>query len=98
MKILEYDYVDLVGVFHLTMLALGFPLTPEHAAHIRRTDPRPFPFLAVCAVEDNVVIGHVGSFACLWSPSKGEKMLAAFGRSPPTRSTRDCFTLTGRGS
>jgi GNAT superfamily N-acetyltransferase len=49
-------------VFQVTILALGFPLTPEHAAHIRRTDPRPFPCLAVCAVEDDVVIGHVGVF------------------------------------
>jgi GNAT superfamily N-acetyltransferase len=62
MKVLDYDEVDPVGVFHLTMLALGFALTPEHAAHIRRTDPRPFPCLAVCAVEDDVVVGHVGVF------------------------------------
>ncbi len=62
MKIVEYDDVDPVSVFQVTMLALGFALTPEHAAHIRRTDPRPFPCLAVCAVEDDVVIGHVGVF------------------------------------
>jgi GNAT superfamily N-acetyltransferase len=62
MEILDYDEVDPVGVFHLTMLALGFALTPEHAAHIRRTDPRPFPCLAVCAVDDGIVIGHVGVF------------------------------------
>ena len=62
MKILEYDNVDPLGVLQLTMLALDFPLTPEHAAHIRRTDPRPFPCLAVYAVEDDRVLGQVGVF------------------------------------
>ena len=60
MKILEYDQVDALGVFQVTMLASGFPLTPEHAAHLRRTDPRPLPCLSLCAVQDGVVIGHVG--------------------------------------
>lgn len=62
MKILEYNDVDPVQVLHLTMLALDFPFTPEHAAHIRRTDPRPFPCLTVNAVEDDVVLGQVGVF------------------------------------
>jgi GNAT superfamily N-acetyltransferase len=62
MKIVEYDAVDPVSVFQLTMLALDFPLTPEHAEHIRCTDPRPFPCLSVCAVEDGLVVGHVGIF------------------------------------
>lgn len=62
MKIVDYDTVDPVSVFQLTMLALDFPLTPERAEHIRRTDPRPFSFLSVCAVEGNLVIGHVGVF------------------------------------
>lgn len=62
MKIVEYDQVDPLSVFQVTMLALGFPLTPEHAAHIRRTDPRPFPCLSVCAVEDGLVVGQVGVF------------------------------------
>ena len=62
MKIVEYDDVDPMGVFNLTMLALDFPLTPEHAEHIRRTDPRPFPCLSVCMVEDELVVGHVGVF------------------------------------
>lgn len=62
MKIVGYDDVDPMGVFNLTMLALDFPLTPEHTEHIRRTDPRPFPCLSVCAVEDELVIGHVGVF------------------------------------
>ncbi len=62
MRILEYDDVDPVSVLQLSMLALDFPLTPEHADHIRRTDPRPFPCLAVYAVEDEVTVGQVGVF------------------------------------
>lgn len=62
MKILEYDQVDPVSVLHLNMLALNFPLTPEHVARIRRTDPRPFPGLGVYAIEDDQVIGQVGVF------------------------------------
>ena len=62
MKILEYNDVDPLSVFHLTMLALDFPFTPEHAAHIRRTDPRPFPCLTLNAVEDGQVLGQVGIF------------------------------------
>ena len=64
MKILEYNDVDPLSVLHLTMLALDFPFTPEHAIHIRRTDPRPFPFFTLNAVEDDVVLGQVGVF-CL---------------------------------
>jgi len=62
MKILEYNDVDSMSVLHLTMLALEFPFTPEHAAHIRRTDPRPFPCLTLNAVEDDQVLGQVGVF------------------------------------
>lgn len=62
MKILEYDDVDPLGALQLNMLALEFALTPEHAAHIRRTDPRPFPFFAIYAVEDDKVLGQVGVF------------------------------------
>ena len=62
MKILEYDEVNALDVFQLNLLALGFALSPEHATHIRRTDPRPFPFLALYAVEDERVIGQVGVF------------------------------------
>ena len=62
MKILDYDHVDPLQVLHLTMLALDFPLTPEHVVHIRRTDPRPFPCLTVNAVEDGLVLGQVGVF------------------------------------
>jgi len=62
MKILEYNDVDPLSVLHLTMLALDFPFTPEHAAHIRRTDPRPFPCFTVNAVEDDQVLGQVGVF------------------------------------
>jgi GNAT superfamily N-acetyltransferase len=62
MKVLEYDDVDPMSVLHLTMLALDFPFTPEHAAHIRQTDPRPFPCFTVNAVEDDRVLGQVGVF------------------------------------
>jgi GNAT superfamily N-acetyltransferase len=62
MNILEYNDVDPLQVLNLTMLALDFPFTPEHAAHIRRTDPRPFPCLTVNAVEDGRVLGQVGVF------------------------------------
>jgi GNAT superfamily N-acetyltransferase len=62
MKILEYDEVDPLGVLELNMLALEFPLTPGHVAHIRRSDPRPFPFFAIYAVEDDQILGQVGVF------------------------------------
>jgi GNAT superfamily N-acetyltransferase len=62
MKILEYNDVDPLQVLNLTLLALDFPLTPEHAAHIRRSDPRPFPCFTVNAVEDDMVLGQVGVF------------------------------------
>ena len=62
MKILEYDEVNPMSVYHVTMLALDFRLTPEHAAHIRRTDPRPFPCFTVNAVENDRVLGQVGIF------------------------------------
>ncbi len=62
MKTLEYDDVDQLQVLNLTMLALDFPFTPEQAAHIRRTDPRPFPCLTVNAVENDRVLGQVGVF------------------------------------
>jgi GNAT superfamily N-acetyltransferase len=62
MKILEYNDVDPLQVLNFTLLALDFPLTPEYAAHIRRTDPRPFPCFTVNAVEDDVVLGQVGVF------------------------------------
>lgn len=62
MKILEYNNVDPLSVLHVTLLALDFSLTAEHAAYIRRTDPRPFPFFTVNAVEDNQVLGQLGVF------------------------------------
>jgi GNAT superfamily N-acetyltransferase len=62
MRILEYDRVDPLQVLQVTMLALDFPFTPEYAAHIRRTDPRPFPFFTVNAIEDDMVIGQAGVF------------------------------------
>lgn len=62
MKILDYNDVNPLQVLHLTMLALDFPFTPELAAHIRLTDPRPFPCLTVNAVENDLVLGQVGVF------------------------------------
>ncbi|MGE5221413.1 MAG: hypothetical protein ACM3PY_03185 [Omnitrophica WOR_2 bacterium] len=62
MKILEYDQVDPAQVLYLNLLALGFSLTPEHAVHIRQTDPRLFPCFAIYAVEENKVLGQVGIF------------------------------------
>jgi GNAT superfamily N-acetyltransferase len=62
MNIVEYDLVDPLSVLQLNMLALDFALTPEHASHIRRSDPRPFPFFAIYAVEDDLVMGQVGVF------------------------------------
>ena len=62
MKILEYDNVDPLQALHVTMLALDFPMTPAYVAHLRQTDPRPFPCLTVNAVEDGLVLGQVGLF------------------------------------
>src|SRR5512141_1318699 len=62
MKILEYDDIDPFDAFQVSVLALEFALTPEHAAHIRQSDPRPFPFFAIYAVEDDRVLGQVGVF------------------------------------
>jgi len=62
MKILEYNQVDPLQVLQLNLLALEFPLTPEHVTHIQRSDPRPFPFFAIYAVEDDKVLGQVGVF------------------------------------
>jgi len=73
MKILEYNQVDPLQVMNLTLLALGFQLTPEYAAHIRRTDPRPFPCLSVCAVEDDIAIGHVGVFRLPMMTTEGRE-------------------------
>ena len=39
MKIVEYDQVDPLGVLHLNLLSLGYALTPEKVALIRRLDP-----------------------------------------------------------
>lgn len=64
LRILEYNDVDPLQVLNLTMLALDFPFTPEYAAHIRQTDPRPFPCFTVNAVDAarDLVVGQVGVF------------------------------------
>ena len=77
MKILEYDEVDPFGVLQLNLLALEFPLTPEHVAHIRRTDPRPFPFFAIYAVEDGQVLGQVGVFRLPMVSTEGREDVGA---------------------
>lgn len=62
MDILEYDQVDPVDVLNINLLALDFALTPEYAHHLRSTDPRPFPCLAIYGVENEIVMGQVGIF------------------------------------
>jgi GNAT superfamily N-acetyltransferase len=62
MKIVEYDDVDPHAVTYLNQLALDFTLSPERVARLRQIDPRPFPCLAIYAVEGNVVVGQVGIF------------------------------------
>ena len=73
MKILEYDEVDPFSALNVAMLALDFPFTPEHAARLRQTDPRPFPCLTVNAVEDNLVLGQVGVFRLPMISSEGRE-------------------------
>ena len=62
MKIVEYNDVDPLKVMYLAQLALDFALTPETVVRIRHSDPRPFPCLAVYAVENEAVMGQVGIF------------------------------------
>lgn len=62
MKILEYNQVDPMQALDVTMLALGFAMTPAYVEHLRLTDPRPFPCLTVNAVEDDRVLAQVGLF------------------------------------
>ena len=73
MKILEYDQVDPLSVLQLNLLALEFPLTPEHVAHIRRSDPRPFPFFAIYAVEGQKILGQVGVFRLPMVSTEGQE-------------------------
>ena len=63
MKIVEYNDVDPLKVLYTNQLALGFSLTPELAVQIRQSDPRPFPCLAIYAVEDGEVLAGSGSYA-----------------------------------
>lgn len=62
MKILEYDEVDPLEVLQLNLLGLEFALTPERVEKIRRYDVRPFPFFAIYAVENGMIVGQVGVF------------------------------------
>jgi GNAT superfamily N-acetyltransferase len=73
MKILEYNDVDPLKVMYVTQLALDFALTPEMVVRIRQSDPRPFPCLAVYAVEDDVVLGQVGIFRLPMISTEGKE-------------------------
>ena len=73
MKIVEYNDVDPLQVLCLNQLALDFNLSPEMAARIRQTDPRPFPCLAVYAVEGDMVMGQVGVFRLPMISSAGRE-------------------------
>ena len=73
MKILEYDDVDPLQVLDLTMLALDFSFTPEYAAYIRSSDPRPLPCLTVNAVEEEQVLGQVGVFRLQMISTEGRE-------------------------
>ena len=63
MKIVEYDEVDPLKVIFINQLALDFPLTPERTSQIRQSDPRPFPFMAIYAVDNDIILGQVGVFS-----------------------------------
>ncbi|MBW7881384.1 MAG: GNAT family N-acetyltransferase [Caldilineaceae bacterium] len=60
--IAEYDDVDPLAVLALNLTGLNFALTPERAAAIRKLDRRPFPFFAIYAVENGVVMGQVAVY------------------------------------
>ncbi len=77
MQIFEYDDVDPMGVLQLNLLCLGYALTPERVALIRQLDARPFPYLAIYAVEDGIVIGQVGVFRLLMASVDGPEDVGA---------------------
>jgi GNAT superfamily N-acetyltransferase len=62
MRIEVYDNLNPLSVLQLNLLALDFALTPEHVALLRQSDPRPFPCLAIYAVEEDAILGQVGIF------------------------------------
>lgn len=59
---MDYDDVDPMAVLQLNLLSLGYTLTPERVALIRRLDPRPLPFFGVYAVEEGDVAGQVAVY------------------------------------
>jgi GNAT superfamily N-acetyltransferase len=73
MRIVEYNDVDPYKVLYLNQLALDFALSPEMVRHIRQSDPRPFPCLAIYAVEDDIVMGQVGIFRLPMISSDGRE-------------------------
>jgi len=62
MKIIEYDDIDPIEVLHLNLIGLDFSLTPERVKLIRQYDERVFPFFALYAVENGIILGQVGVF------------------------------------
>jgi GNAT superfamily N-acetyltransferase len=72
-EIFEYKDVDPLRVLNTTLLALDFQFSPEHAEHIRRSDPRPFPCFTVNAVENGQVLGQVGVFKLPMISTKGRE-------------------------
>ena len=61
MKILEYDEVDGQQVMELNLIALGWFLSPEQAAIIRKVDNTRVPdYFALYAVEKERVLSQVG--------------------------------------
>ncbi len=55
----EYDDVDPLQVLQLNLLCLGYSLTPQRVAAMRRLDPRVLPFFAVYAVVDGIAAAQV---------------------------------------
>jgi GNAT superfamily N-acetyltransferase len=62
MKVVTYDEIDPMEALNVSLLALDFPFTHEYALHVRKTDPRAFPCLAVYAVDGDKAVGQVGIF------------------------------------
>jgi GNAT superfamily N-acetyltransferase len=73
MEIVEYQDIDPLEVLFLNQLAHDMALTPEKAAHIRQTEPRAFPCLAIYAIENKTVLEQVGIFRLPVVSSEGRE-------------------------
>jgi GNAT superfamily N-acetyltransferase len=73
MEILQYDQIDPTDILDLNLLSLGYALTDERAALIRRLDHRPFPFFGVYAVEDGIVAGQVLIYRLTMMSTRGSE-------------------------